>query len=394
MPGYEECFAHWGWKRAPSLGDIYKKPADLLRLFRFRERLVDDTVFRLNHPLSDRGILLSGLPGVGKTTFLNFLREKHFKDRLHVVSLAGRLGAVKPSGYVCITNEQFLHIFSEIERFLLGIIQKHRLNGHKKMAPVLKPGTIDKDDEKLPYKEYARDIIIPLCETINRADNIPQYYLAIDDVDYIYPTDQTEVLAVLCDIIAITTNPIILYSARPAAAGIAKNHLLTYASHHFGEPVDIDPINAFAVVKTRLQECDPSSEGSCGPFTLDQSTEDIFLALSNNNIRTALDLCGAAIYQCGSVLEKCHNKYDRDSLIKVFFGRPSKSVKDEKDADNDRHIQNIFRAVHPGDGVPFDFITLLSFREPIVVNEEYSRHFNELCKKINPTEFSINPAIQ
>lgn len=387
MSGYGECFSSWAWNKPPSLGDIYKKPEDLIRLFRFREKLVKDTVFLLNNPLNTRGLLLSGLPGVGKTTFLNFIMEKHFKGRMHVVSLAGRLGAVKPSGYVHITNEQFLHIFSEIEKFLLDIIARHRLNGKKRIAAAIRTSSFPSDGV-LPFKEYARDILLPLCEKINRANNIPQYFLAIDDVDYIFPSDQTEILAVMCDVIAITANPLVLYSARPAAAGVAKNHLQTFVSHHFGEPIDIEPINAFEVVKTRLQECGGINESGSGPFLFDKATEEVFLALSNNNIRTALDLCTAAILATSTVLEKCQDKYDRDGLIKAFFGRPSVSVKDEKDIDNDRHIQNIFRAVTPSDSVPFDYITILSFRDPALVNEDHTRYFNDLCKKINPTEFS------
>ncbi len=384
MPGYGDCYLSWGWTKAPALGDIYKKPTDLLRLFRFRENLVKETVFLLNNPLSTRGIVLSGLPGVGKTTFLNYLKEKYFKERMQIVSLAGRLGAVKPSGLVNITNEQFLHIFSEIEKFLLEIIKKHNLISSNKT--LIKPKLMPKEN-RLPFKEFSRDILLPLCEIIGRKENIPQYFLVIDDVDYVYPTDQTEILAILCDIIATTANPIILYSARPAAAGVAKNHLLTYTSHHFGEPIDIDPINAFSVVKTRLQECVNSIEQSCGPFLFDKSTEDIFISLSNNNIRTALDLCHAAIMATSYALEKCSDKYDKNSLVKAFFGRAAVSKQDEKDADNDRHIQNIFRAVNVTDAVPFDYITLLSFRDPAIVNAEYTGYFNDLCRKINPTVF-------
>jgi hypothetical protein len=79
--------------------------------------------------------------------------------------------------------------------------------------------------------------------------------------------------------------------------------------------------------------------------------------------------------------------YDEDSIIRAFFGRPALSARDEKDADNDRHIQNIFRAITPTDELPFDYITLLSFSEPRVIDDQYTLHFRQLCRLFNPVVF-------
>jgi len=384
----EKYYDAWGWDKSPNLDDIYKNDEDLLRLFRFRDNLVKDTVFWLKKPANYKGILFSGLPGVGKTTFLKYLEKKHFPSYMKVISLAGRLGAVKPRGYIRVTNEQFIYIFSEIESFLNCIIRENNLGEIDDKESIIRSKWLGSETD-LPFEEFTRDILLPRCDKIKKHNgSIPQYYLAIDDVDYIYPTDQTEILAILCDIISSTTNPIILYSARPAAAGIAKNHLLTYESHHFSDPVDVDPINAFEVLKSRLSECNVNCKDSCGPINYTKEVEDVFISLSNNNIRAAQDLCLCAIRNAPYILPKPENKYGKEDLIRAFFGRPSISSKDEKDIDNDRHIQNIFRSITPSDELPFEYITLLSFSDPLLVNENYTQYFNNLCSRFNPVAFT------
>ena len=62
-------------------------------------------------------------------------------------------------------------------------------------------------------------------------------------------------------------------------------------------------------------------------------------------------------------------------------------IRDEKDIDNNRHIQNIFRARSPADQLPYDYITLLSFAEPKLVNQDFVKSFNTICRKINPINF-------
>ena len=327
-----DLYKKWKWTDAPNLGDIYKKKSDLVKLFGFREQLVDDVVFHLKNPMSTRGILVSGLPGVGKTTFLNYINKKYFPETMTVISLAGRLSGAQHRGQVHITEEQFLYIFEKIETFLKKILDKANVGISKRDDSELRK-KFEKSNSNLPFKEYTRDILIPLCEEINRLTDIPQYYIAIDDVDYIYPTEQEEILSVISDLIIVSTNPIILYSARPPAAGIARNHLATLMAHNFGEPIDLDPINSFDVIKSRLSKCSSDECSEYGPYFNNKDTEKFFVNMSNNNLRSALDLATAGISEAPKYLSDKKPQYCKETLVSALYGRKSISVRDQKDID-------------------------------------------------------------
>jgi hypothetical protein len=256
----------WGFTKAPYFGDLYKYPEKYEELFKFRKQFVSDIIWRLKSEIDSKIVVMSGAPGVGKSTILDYLKRYKFSDTMERVSLAERLDGINDYGFTEVTTEHFLHIFGEIEKFLNKIMLDHGIIPPTGISPKIKD-YIEFRHNAIPFEEFARDIILPKCKLIgDMGSKIPRYILAIDDVDYLFPFSQKAIMSVLCSMSCITLNPLIIYAARPLAATIANTHLNSYAHHLTGPVIEVEPLDAYAVIETRLRSVS-NAESYNNPFS-------------------------------------------------------------------------------------------------------------------------------
>lgn len=377
----EDLFGIWGLKKSPYWGDLTLFPEYYDRLFVLREDLVQKTVRRLHRGSDSKIILLSGRPGVGKSTFLDYINYKYFRENMKRIPLTGRLPIARDHGFVEFTEELFLYVFAEVEKFLMQIISNNNLNIPAKKYTAM--ATYYKNNQaKVPFTEFTRDCILPLCEIIHHnRDRIPRYFLAIDDVDYIYPYHQKDFLTVLCSMSEITTNPQIIYSARPVASGIATNHLNNYIAHRTAPSVKVDPIDSIKIIESRIRDVanDPDNLRHC---LVDPEAQEIIRKLSCVNIRKALDLGNYCFDNADEYVKPPSYTFTRSSMIKCLYGSRSTSKNSEIDSDEERQLINILRAIDPEDKVPLEYIALLCVQKPIVVDEGFYKKFNDFLRKM------------
>lgn len=398
-----ELLRSLGLKQTPFFGDLAKRKSRLRNLFRFRNDIVEATVRRVNSGVDSRIVLVTGAPGVGKSTFLEFLSRIKFPKKFKRISLASRLDAITEYDYAEINSEQILYVFRRIESFLLEIIQSHKIDlpsrhkdGHTKLdnhEAFSKftsggEGSEERRDERLSIViELVRDYIIPLCVKISDAEIGDKYCLAIDDVDYIFPHHQTDILRLLVSMVEVTDNPIIFYSARPVAGMIAQSYIARFFHHHTsGAPINLNPLPVMAVIDSRFE--DASIDGASFFNILgDQKVRSIIEGLSSSNIRAALKYAELCYLEYPQFNKGVIKKFDADTIIRILYGDPTVD-KDSSSSGDQLHgpLINILRSMRPGDPLPYEFVALFSLIQPRMIDAEFYRYFNDNCLKINPKE--------
>ena len=376
----EQLEKHWKISEAPFFGDLRLKKEKLKVLFKFREQLVERTVARLRRHNDGRMIIISGAPGVGKSTFLTHLEHNYFQSSMKVISLVSRLGPVHDNRFADMSEDQFLFVFERIEHFLYHILEENGIT--PRTTKSIKDFSLDLKSNRLPFLEYTRDILMPLCVQIQEHNkNLPKYFLAVDDVDYLKPDDQKQITSILKNMADISLNPVLLYTARPEAASMATSHLSSYPHHRTGAPVHLDAIPAMDVIDSRIQDV---QRGSSTDHPLaDEQVRKIIEDISCSNLREALQIAQACYDEADRFCQNPPHRYTRSSLIQALYGPKSPGHNVSSYTGPNRRLLNILRSLEPNDDVPYEYVALLCFERPATVNDDLFARFKEIADGLN-----------
>lgn len=388
----------WGWDDSkPFLGDLLKFD-DKDHLFVYRDELIN----RINNNIelsietrSDGIFLLSGVAGVGKSTLLKYLIKKKYDGRGKRISLINTSDDVL-SGNAQITSFQLLDILVQIDSQLRGILKKagnnsisSKFENEYRRYLARKYGeytdTVVKSEDFEIIQDLVTSDILPMAGVIQKMyGTIPNYVIAIDDVDYLSPDSQIKILSLLCMISQETINPKIIYATRPVAANIAMHSVATRLNHSIDRSIIVEPINPSKIIHTRMTECD--RRGLINPFRKPE-VEKFIDNISNGNIRTAIDITKKATSDGGKCISNDSPLFDRDCILSVLFGRKISSKSElAEEMGRDGYVPNIFGNHFGESRIPLVYMMLLTIYKlrTVYINESFSDEFNKMCGRINP----------
>ena len=386
----QDCWKLWNWDK-PFFGELtlYPERADL---FIGRDELLSRAALQIQKQISmsDSSItLVCGSPGVGKSTFVDHLLRSHFSETGKRISLIGYTD--NPfTGNSQLGVDQLLTLFSQVESFLNAILAD-KDDGHHSEANII-------DDRHVTIAKLEPiDAIELACSTIKETlakkcarihelrGRVRQHYLAIDDVDYLSPRDQARVLSILCSMATVSTNPAIMYSARPAAAGIAKHSVTSLMNHAVTEPIKIPALDPNQVIDVRIKH---QNRNAINPFA-EEATSQFISKLTNGNLRIALDYAKKAAQEGHDYVDKRSKVFSKKQFLHLLFGDAVTNKADlllTANAEKTRDIVNLFLKIHDDDEVPLIYVTLLTVgRSPTKkVDRDFYLLFNRICGQLNP----------
>jgi hypothetical protein len=242
---------------------------------------------------------------------------------------------------------------------------------------------IEGSDQERVYADLVRAIILPLCERI-QAGNYPQYYLGVDDVDYLHPEQQAMFIGILCSMAAKSGNPKILYSARPVAAKIAKECATSLFSHYTSEAIRVERVKASRVIDFRCTDAGNHPE-ALNPIGA-EGVREIVDSYCSGNLREALRYAKLAQQYPHKIISRLSAKrYDKRSLLSLLSGDFRKNLVDDED-EIDRDMIDIFAPVLDEDRYPEVYIALraVDSLEKCFVDDALYEQFLSHMVEINP----------
>ncbi len=394
----EDFWKIWKWEKAPFMGELIMYP-DKSNFFIDREELIADTALQLKRQIDmcDSSItIVCGSPGVGKSTFIDQLLRTKYPNNSKRISLIDFVTNAY-EGNNTLSIENLLSILSKIEEALNEMLEGK--NKELNTSSLIKKrwdetiGQEDKDyynrsteEEKNFLIDLFHTIIVPKCKRIHELkDEIEQYYIAIDDVDYLCASQQNELLSLLCTISGTTINPSILYTARPLAAGIAKLRVTSLIHHRITEPIRVSPLDVNKIIEKRIKD---ENNNAINPFEID-SVKRFLTKYTNGNIRVALEYVKKGQENSHKHLSAQNHFYSRETFIDMLFGKKNNNnlmLTDE--VEQQRDIFNIFSKNLENDPVPVFYITLVTIDSVKIkkLDTDFVNKFNNICKKINQKE--------
>lgn len=392
----DEFWKLWEWEKeedkAPFFGELTMWP-EKSHIFVERELLIERAYdqLELQRLTGDSGItLVCGSPGVGKSTFIDQLIRKKYKETGKRISLIGYVeNPYEADSHL--TTTHLLEIFSEIEGFLNEILKgkqstEPRSTIKSRFSEFSKLHT--KDDDFIVLCDIITETIIPKCRAIHELrSELDHYYLAIDDVDYLLASEQIKLLSILCAMAGATSNPSILYTARPAAAGIAKHSVTSLAHHRLTESIRIPAIDPYKVIDARITH-NGSMNRALNPFST-ETTRQFLTKISNGNLRLALDYAKKAQNEVCTYLKKTNLYFSRNDVLCMLFGSPVTSKNELSLMANlreERHLVNLFCSIEEDDPVPVLYVALVTTdaADNKKVDLDFCNLFNRIAYELNP----------
>ena len=386
----------WKWEEGPFLGELTQFP-EHADVFVGRSELMRETEKQLlrQTKIGDSSItIVCGSPGVGKSTFIDQLFRSKYPDNSLRISLINYVSDAL-EGNNKLTTGHLLDIFSQVEIFLNKMLvgrnpspQVSQLR--TKWQAFL--GESDGTEELSQILEIINDTLVPKCKTIHESrSEIRQHYLAIDDVDYLASEQQMKLLSVFCMLAGVTSNPSILYTARPLAAGIAKLRVTSLANHRITEPVRVPALDVNRIIRKRISLV---GEDAINPFE-DSAVQQFVAKFSNGNIRVALEYLKRAQKDAHKYLTVANKYYSKNTMVRMLFGdeRPDGRNTDISlisEVREQRDLFNIFARNTKEDVVPVFYVALLTVDLSSMKKADMSFYklFNAVCLKLNPRGFS------
>ncbi|MCG7874541.1 MAG: hypothetical protein JAZ11_20895 [Candidatus Thiodiazotropha lotti] len=383
-------WGHWGWnEKKPFLGDLTKF-LDYEYLFVERDKLIERAYeqIQLSFDTKDDGIILvAGLPGVGKSTMLEFLIKRKFPEFGKRIGMIG-VSHDALSGNAELETYQMLDIVSRINDHIHVMLKSI---GEQVKSPNLKDeykkhsSNNKKQDNFTLISELVASEIVPKAKLLQKNHGrAPQGVIAIDDVDYLNPYAQIQILTLLCAINDHTTNPIFLYTARPIAAGIAKHSVASRLGHSTSEPIRVNAIDPNMVIHSKMT--DGYRSEYIDPFAK-KEVQEFFRVMTNGNLRTAINFVKKATREGKVCISRSNPEFEQDCLLRALFGKKVESKEGlRKDMDRMSSIPNIFSTQFDIDYLPVIYITLLTVDAlgSAKIDQQFLEKFNEYCAYINP----------
>lgn len=384
----------WNWNKeeAPFFGELIMYP-EKSNIFVEREELIDRAFDQLErqNAMGDSSItIICGSPGVGKSTFIDQLLRRKYPDTSERISLIGYVGNPFENNSR-LTTTHLLDIFSKVEGFLNKILKGKQTTAPRsdiKSKFTEFVSSNPKNDEFSTLCDIITDTIIPKCTEIHKLrGKIDHYYLAIDDVDYLLASEQQRLLSILCAMAGETSNPSILYTARPLAAGIAKHRVTSLAHHRFTEPIRIPAINPNKVIHARIT-LNGELDKVINPFKREQ-TRQFLTKLGNGNIRLVLEYVKKAQQNACKYLKPNNLYFSKLDMLELLYGAPvinKDGLSLMSYLGEQRDLLNVFCVVENGDPIPALYVALLTVDRATNkrIDTAFCNSFNKIAYELNP----------
>jgi hypothetical protein len=389
MPRLEQLEEKWGLQSTPLLTAIDASVPEHSALFVGRALEIERTYAVLERwPQLQGGkiALVGGAPGVGKTTFIKFLITRFVN--CGYVPLVDYSPAIFQGKDYSLTDQDYLYIFAKIESFLLSS-QENNHHLTDQLGRIFE-ATKDSDERQSFVVNYLIEKMTELAQRRFRNDKM---YLILDNLDFLSPKDQLNLLRILSVLTRDNFNIVVVFVGRPLLLSIAQLMPREFVGSHAEVLSFLQPINFETVLESRFKLA-----GAPGydKFCTEQFLREIDVYV-DGNLALALKIANKLYTEAVYVLQDDKSTYDLQTGVDAMLGESLANINIIDSGENSfGFVPNILLRYKDADKVPPILLLISLLKDKRSLDHKLVDDFNRQAKQFDPTnpDYSLQDLIR
>jgi hypothetical protein len=387
MPTLSDFEAVWGLKREPILTSINTKNPHHDNLFVGRESELNETIEALKRWPRMRGgeiALVSGAPGVGKTTFIQHVL-KCLTQKLYI-PLVDYSPAAFHTEDELLGDQDYIRIFSQVETALGDASRMTKLKSFNLTSSENeKTNEENLSDRRQLLINFLLDELQILATSVSLKEPL---FIVVDNLDFLSSQDQLLLLRLFHVLTRNNQNIVVIFVGRPMLLAIGQNMPRELVGS-ISEPLRfLAPVKLQEVFDARFRS---GGAGDCTLFCTPKFVEEINQFV-DGNIAMGLKVLARLYSDSIANLSVEHFTYDVENGVSAIIGNSLASIDfSSRNGNNFGFVANILGRYKEADRAPPIVILLSLMKKRTKFDKKLVSKFNQEAKKYDKThpEYSM-----